>query len=193
MILAGLIAVAVVVVIVAQAQQQRQFFGKRGRGAPDAPVPVLAAQAKLADVPVYLDGVGTTKALNTVTVRPQVDGKLMRILFQEGQDVQSGQVLFIIDSRPYVAAVNQARDEYAAQLVAALRVMRRQAPHEFKAHPERATTLKLGDELFRTCVPGPDPKRWFCVLVRTDSQPPGVKIDDNRESNESLNRPGGGF
>ncbi len=108
LILAGLIAVAVVVVIVAQAQQQRQFFGKRGRGAPDAPVPVLAAQAKLADVPVYLDGVGTTKALNTVTVRPQVDGKLMRILFQEGQDVERGYVLAEIDPVTYQAMLDQA-------------------------------------------------------------------------------------
>jgi multidrug efflux system membrane fusion protein len=48
-------------------------------------------------VPVYLDGVGTTKALNTVTVRPQVDGKLMRILFREGQDVERGYVLAEID------------------------------------------------------------------------------------------------
>src|SRR5262245_48540943 len=79
LILAGLVLVGIVVVIVAQAQQgqSKQFFGKRGRGAPDAPVPVLAAQAKLSDVPVYLDGVGTTRALNTVTVRPQVDGKLI--------------------------------------------------------------------------------------------------------------------
>jgi multidrug efflux system membrane fusion protein len=108
LILAGLIAVAVVVVIVAQAQQQRQFFGKRGRGAPDAPVPVLAAQAKLADVPVYLDGVGTTKALNTVTVRPQVDGKLMRILFKEGEDVERGFVLAEIDPVTYQAMLDQA-------------------------------------------------------------------------------------
>src|SRR5262245_66065885 len=77
LILALLVVAGIVVVIVAQAQQPRQFFGKRGRGAPDAPVPVLAAQAKLADVPVYLDGVGTTRALNTVTVRPQVEGKLI--------------------------------------------------------------------------------------------------------------------
>src|SRR5215831_15165461 len=103
-----LVAVASVVVIAAQSQQQRQFFGKRGRGAPEAPVPVLAAQAKLADVPVYLDGVGTTKALNTVTVRPQVDGKLMRVLFKEGQDVERGYVLAEIDPTTYQAMLDQA-------------------------------------------------------------------------------------
>src|SRR5512133_232741 len=105
-IVCGLVALAVVVVIVAQAQQQKQTFGKRGRGAPDAPVPVLAAPAKLADVPVYLDGVGTTRALNTVTVRPQVDGKLIRIHFREGQDVERGYVLAEIDPTTYQAMLD---------------------------------------------------------------------------------------
>jgi multidrug efflux system membrane fusion protein len=108
LIVGSLVAVATAVVIAAQSQQQRQSFGKRGRGAPDAPVPVLAAQAKVADVPVYLDGVGTIKALNTVTVRPQVDGKLMRILFKEGQDVERGYVLAEIDPTTYQAMLDQA-------------------------------------------------------------------------------------
>jgi membrane fusion protein, multidrug efflux system len=108
LILAGLMAAGIVVVIVAQAQQQRQFFGKRGRGAPEPPVPVLAAQARIADVPVYLDGVGTTKALNTVAVRPQVDGKLTRVLFKEGQDVERGYVLAEIDPTTYRALLDQA-------------------------------------------------------------------------------------
>jgi hypothetical protein len=87
--------------------------------------------------------------------------------------------------------VDEAADDYAAQLGAALRVVERRAPPEFQGHPEQATTLKLGEDLFRTCVPGPDPKRWFCVYVRTDTRPPGTTIDENRESNTSLNRPGG--
>ena len=60
-----------------------------GRPATD-PVPVLAIEARRADVPVYLDGVGTARALNTVTVRPQVEGKLIAISFTEGQDVPQG-------------------------------------------------------------------------------------------------------
>ena len=59
-------------------------------------------------MPVYLDGVGTTKALNTVTVRPQVDGRLISINFDEGQQVKRGYVLARIDPVTYQAAYDQA-------------------------------------------------------------------------------------
>ena len=79
-----------------------------GRFAADGPVPVLVAAAQKADVPVYLDAVGTTKALNTVTVRPQVDGKLLEVAFKEGQDVKKGDVLARIDPTTYQAQLDQA-------------------------------------------------------------------------------------
>jgi multidrug efflux system membrane fusion protein len=107
-VVGGLVVLGIVAMMMAEAQQQRTGFGKRGRGNADLPVPVLAAAAKLADVPVYLDGVGTTKALNTVTVRPQVDGKLLRVLFKEGQDVERGYVLAEIDPITYQALYDQA-------------------------------------------------------------------------------------
>src|SRR5687767_15060630 len=59
-------------------------FGKRGAPPSTDPVPVLAIDARQADVPVYLDGVGTARALNTVTVKPQVEGKLIAVSFTEG-------------------------------------------------------------------------------------------------------------
>jgi multidrug efflux system membrane fusion protein len=76
-------------------------------------VPVLVAAAKNADVPVYLDAVGTVRALNTVTVRPQVDGKLMAVNFKEGQDVKKGDVLARIDPTTYQALLDQARAKKA--------------------------------------------------------------------------------
>jgi multidrug efflux system membrane fusion protein len=92
--------------------QQRPGTGGPGQGGRfrlgDQPVPVLAATAEAADVPVYLDGVGTTKALNTVTVRPQVDGKIISINFKEGQDVERGDVLAQIDPATYQAQLDQA-------------------------------------------------------------------------------------
>jgi multidrug efflux system membrane fusion protein len=86
----------------AQQQQQRRRFAAEG------PVPVLVAAAKHTDVPVYIDAVGTTKALNTVTVRPQVDGKLVSVGFKEGQDVKKGDVLARIDPTTYQAQLDQA-------------------------------------------------------------------------------------
>jgi len=84
-------------------QQSRSRFGAEG-----GPVPVLVASAAKADVPVYLDAVGTIKALNTVTVRPQVDGKLLSVGFTEGDDVKKGDVLARIDPTIYQAQLNQA-------------------------------------------------------------------------------------
>lgn len=71
-------------------------------------VPVLAASPRIEDVPVYLDGVGTVRALNNVTVRAQVDGKLLSVNFKEGQDVKAGDILAEIDPAIYQAQFDQA-------------------------------------------------------------------------------------
>ncbi|MCA1453959.1 efflux RND transporter periplasmic adaptor subunit [Bradyrhizobium sp. BRP22] len=75
---------------------------------PDLPVPVLAAMPRVQDMPVYLDGVGSVRALNTVTVRSQVDGKLIKVNFVEGQDVKKDDVLAEIDPAIYQAQYDQA-------------------------------------------------------------------------------------
>src|SRR5438067_699202 len=85
--------------------QQRQAAD---RGRPDLPVPVLAATPRIQDVPVYLDAVGAVRALNTVTVRSQVDGKLIAVNFTEGQDVKKGDVLGEIDPVIFKAQYDQA-------------------------------------------------------------------------------------
>ena len=114
LMLLGLAAVAAVVVIVAQAQQQRQAVAKRGRVAPTRSFRCSPPRRRRSMFPVYLDGVGTTKALNTVTVRPQVDGKLMRILFSEGQDVERGYVLAEIDPDHLPGAVRSGDGQEGA-------------------------------------------------------------------------------
>lgn len=108
------IALAVVLLAVAGAlywvfgtspapQQRGGRFAVQG-----GPVPVLAANASRADVPVYLNAVGTVRALNTVTVRSQVDGKLLEVAFKEGQDVKKGDLLARIDPATFQAAYDQA-------------------------------------------------------------------------------------
>ncbi|MBI3700483.1 MAG: efflux RND transporter periplasmic adaptor subunit [Afipia sp.] len=71
-------------------------------------VPVLAALPRIEDMPVYLDGVGSVRALNNVTVRAQVDGKLLSVNFKEGQNVQAGDILAEIDPAIYKAQFDQA-------------------------------------------------------------------------------------
>jgi multidrug efflux system membrane fusion protein len=100
-----LIAVALVYMFTGSPPQQRRAGGRFGA---EGPVPVLVAAATRADVPVYLGAVGTTRALNTVTVRAQVDGKLIEVAFKEGQDVKKGDVLARIDPTTFQAQLNQA-------------------------------------------------------------------------------------
>ena len=72
------------------------------------------------------------------------------------------------------------------QRAAALEFMREQAPPEYRRSLPATTTIKMEDELYRTCTPGEDPDRRFCVYVATDTSPPAVTPDANREPNDSL-------
>ena len=73
------------------------------------PIPVVVARASNRDVPVFLDGLGNAVPLVTVTVRPQVDGPLTVISFQEGQQVKKGDLLARIDPRPFSIQLHQAQ------------------------------------------------------------------------------------
>lgn len=74
----------------------------------DRGVPVKIAEAKSADLPLYLNSLGNVQAFNTVTIRSRVDGELIKVAFEEGQIVQQGDLLAQIDPRPYQAALDQA-------------------------------------------------------------------------------------
>jgi membrane fusion protein, multidrug efflux system len=95
------------------------------RPAPSVPaaiptVPVVAGTVAQHDVPIYLTGVGTVIAYNTVVVRSQIQGPLVSINFTEGETARSGDLLAQIDPRPYQAQLDQVtstRDRDQAQLV----------------------------------------------------------------------------
>lgn len=72
-------------------------------------IPVIATEVRRADVPIFLSGLGTVQALNSVLVKSRVDGQIKKINFTEGQDVHLGDVLVEIDPEPYQAALNQAQ------------------------------------------------------------------------------------
>jgi multidrug efflux system membrane fusion protein len=87
------------------------------------PVPIVAGTVTQHDVPIYLTGVGTVVAYNTVVVRSQIQGQLVSINFKEGQTVHAGDLLAQIDPRPYQAQIEQLtanRDRDQAQLTNAL-------------------------------------------------------------------------
>ncbi len=72
------------------------------------PVPVVIGSVTSEDFPVTYEGIGTVQAFNTVTVRARVDGTLQEVRFKEGQDVKAGDVLAVIDPRPFQATLDQA-------------------------------------------------------------------------------------
>jgi len=96
-----------------------------------APVPVVAGTVEQHDVPIYLTGVGTVIAYNTVVVRSQIQGQLTQIAFTEGQKVRTNDLLGVIDPRPYQAQLDQViatRDRDKAQLANAQANLDRYTP-----------------------------------------------------------------
>jgi multidrug efflux system membrane fusion protein len=87
--------------------------GRGGAGAGAFVVPVVVATAQRGDLPLYLNGLGTVTAFNTVTVRSRVDGQIVKINFQEGQTVHQGDALVEIDPRPYQVMLEQAEGQLA--------------------------------------------------------------------------------
>lgn len=111
--LLALIAAAIVVFMrFGQAQTQPGRGGRQGVD-PNRPTPVVVAAAQTRDVNVYLSGLGTVTPVNSVTVRTQVDGQLMRIAFKEGQSVRAGDLLAEIDPRPLEAQLMQYEGQLA--------------------------------------------------------------------------------
>jgi multidrug efflux system membrane fusion protein len=76
-------------------------------------VPVTMAPVEQADFPVYLTGLGTVQGFNTVLVRTRIDGQIDKIAFQEGQQVNQGDLLVEIDPRPFQATLDQAKAKKA--------------------------------------------------------------------------------
>jgi multidrug efflux system membrane fusion protein len=88
--------------------------GRQGQGGQgNRPLPVIAEQATSGDMEVFLNSLGSVTALNSVTIRPRVEGQLMRIAFREGQLVRAGDVLAEIDPRPFQVQLTQAEGQMA--------------------------------------------------------------------------------
>jgi membrane fusion protein, multidrug efflux system len=93
------------------------YFSRHSAPAAEAPapapatpgVPVTAGTVAAADIPVFLNALGTVQAFNNVTIKSRVDGQIVKVAFKEGQDVKAGAPLIQIDPRPFQTAVEQAQ------------------------------------------------------------------------------------
>ncbi len=137
-IISAISAIAIAAVVGALVVNHRfPFEAASARMPPVVPtVPVVAGTVSSGDVPIYLQGVGTVIAYNTVIIRSQIQGQITKINFTEGQTVKTGDLLATIDPRPYQAQLDQAnanrsRDE--AQLTNA------------QANLKRYTTIRQVD------------------------------------------------
>lgn len=128
----AVITVVVLVAIGTLAQSSSKPVQSAAHQAASAPaVPVVAQPVKQGDVPIYMSGIGNVQAYNTVTVHTQITGPITDIAFTEGQVVHKGDLLAVIDPRPYQAQLdqavaNQGRDE--AQRANAQQVYQRDLP-----------------------------------------------------------------
>ena len=95
----------------AREAKQKQAAARAAAMALYARIPVEGARVESKDVPVYLDGLGTVTAYNTVTVNSRVPGQIVQVNFKEGQNVHKGDLLIVIDPAPYKAALDQAKGQ----------------------------------------------------------------------------------
>jgi multidrug efflux system membrane fusion protein len=85
----------------------------KGQQLHDAAVPVTVAAAFRKDVPIQVKAIGNVEPYNTVSVKSMVAGEITKVGFSEGQDVKKGDMIFVIDPRPYEAALAQAEGNLA--------------------------------------------------------------------------------
>jgi multidrug efflux system membrane fusion protein len=90
------------------ADSKQKGGGKGGRGGAAGTIPVAVATAEVRDLPVLLNGLGSVEAFNTVAVKTRIDGQLVQVNFKEGQEVKQGELLAVIDPRPYEVQLSQA-------------------------------------------------------------------------------------
>src|SRR5215813_8823455 len=107
------IGIAVVLALAAMVAVWRLSSGVEAPQAraqtPPPGIPVTAGTVAIEDVPVFLHGIGTVQAYNSVAIKSRVDGQIVKVEFKEGQDVKEGDLLFRIDPRSYQAALEQAQ------------------------------------------------------------------------------------
>jgi membrane fusion protein, multidrug efflux system len=109
-IIAGLVVIGFIAVAVRQVSSSAP---PASRGSGVAAIPVTAAIATRQDVPDFVNAIGNVQSIDSVAVQPRVTGTIVKVEFTPGQDVKKGQELFLIDPRPFQAALDQAKAQLA--------------------------------------------------------------------------------
>lgn len=120
--------------------------GGGGGGGGDRVVPVRVANAEQSDLPVWLEGLGTVQAFQQVMVRAQVDGRLDKVAFTEGQAVKKGDVLAQIDPRPFRVKLLQAQGALARDK-AQLESLKKQYERYKSLHAQNLVAQQQVDEI----------------------------------------------
>lgn len=89
------------------------YFKAKNKAHKSIPVPVVVASVLKADMPIYVSALGAVTPTYNVTVKTQINGQLLRVLFKEGQMVKTGELLAEIDPRPYQAQLTQFEGQLA--------------------------------------------------------------------------------
>src|SRR5499427_8682976 len=105
----GIPGMAVLLLLWSSCQSSSTDAEKKAMAAAPHAVPVTVAAAAQQDLPVYLSGLGSVTAFNTVSLKSRVDGQLVQVNFREGQQVKKGELLALIDPRPYQVQLSQAQ------------------------------------------------------------------------------------
>ncbi|HSV61782.1 MAG TPA: efflux RND transporter periplasmic adaptor subunit [Chthoniobacterales bacterium] len=100
-------------VLIALLLTLRTVANRPKQSAPPGPRPVVTAKVSTQDVPLYLDEIGSTAAYETVQIQAQVSGQIVFREFKDGADVKKGDLLFLIDPKPYEAALASAQADLA--------------------------------------------------------------------------------
>lgn len=94
---------------------------------------------------------------------------------------------FLVAGIAHRPALQAEQEAFSAQSLATRLWVRNNGDAFARAHIDAADSVLVDTNLYRTCVPGPDPKRWLCLIIDTSQRPPVVRRDRSRESNASQN------
>jgi membrane fusion protein, multidrug efflux system len=109
----GCAIIAAAYVFLIKPAMDRSSAAKKASNSQGRVMPVTVAPARKGDFSVYVNGLGTVTPINTVTVRSRVDGQLMEVHYREGQLVKKGDLLALIDTRPFKVQLEQAEGQLA--------------------------------------------------------------------------------